>query len=124
MPFVTALEAFKPYSIIVSAAPETGGDERRTIVFSQATSRELSMLRLRLALVAVGLAACATFAAWLEITADLDNSRLEISQQMAERRAALLSAGTGEAGAKEAGDAGDRDRTRNPFHRRCRTTPI
>ena len=99
MPFVTALEGFKPYSIIVSAAPETGGDERRTIVFSQATSRELSMLRLRRALVAtpvaVGLAACAAFAAWLEVSADLENSRLEISRQMAERRAALLSAGAG-----------------------------
>src|SRR5271165_5813432 len=32
MPFVTALETFTPNSIVVSAAPVGGGDERRTIV--------------------------------------------------------------------------------------------
>src|SRR5271166_1233500 len=99
MPFVTALEAFKPYSIIVSAAPDAGRDERLTTVFSQATNRELSMLRLRrllvTALIVAGLAACAAFAAWLEVRANLEDSRLEISRQMAEGRAALLSAGTG-----------------------------
>src|SRR5271165_3948271 len=99
MPFVTALEAFKPYSIIVSAAPDAGRDERLTTVFSQATNRELSMLRLRRLLVTApivaGLAACAAFAAWLEVSANLEDSRLEISRQMAERRAALLSAGAG-----------------------------
>ena len=98
MPFVTGLEAFKPYSIIVSAAPDAGG-ERLTTVFSQATNRELSMLRVRRMLVAAptvaGLAACAAFAAWLEVSANLEDSRLEISRQMAERRAELLSAGAG-----------------------------
>src|SRR5271165_6475454 len=37
MPFVTALEAFKPNSIVVSAAPDAGSGERRTVVFSQET---------------------------------------------------------------------------------------
>ena len=47
MPFVTALEAFKPKAIVVSTAPDPGGDQGRTIVFSQETNRESSMQRLR-----------------------------------------------------------------------------
>ena len=97
MPFVTALEAFKPNAIVVSAAPN--GDERRTIVFSQETNRELSMRRLRRYLVAApaaaGLAAVAAFAAWIQVSADFEDLQLQISQRMAERRAALSSGGTG-----------------------------
>jgi general secretion pathway protein L len=98
MPFVTALEAFKPRSIVVSAASDAGGDEYRTIVFSQETNRELSMRRLRRFLVgapaAAGLTAVVAFAAWLQVGADLEDSRLQVSRQMAERRIALSSGRT------------------------------
>ena len=99
MPFVTALEAFKPKAIVVSTAPDPGGDQGRTIVFSQETDRESSMQRLRHFLVAApaaaGLAAVAAFAAWLQVGADLEDSRLQISRQMNERRAALSSESAG-----------------------------
>ncbi len=99
MPFVRALEAFKPKAIVVSTASDEGGDERRTIVFSQETNRESSMQRLRQFLTAApavaGLAAVAAFAAWLEVGADLEESRLQIFRQMNERRAALSSESAG-----------------------------
>ncbi|MBV8104982.1 MAG: PilN domain-containing protein [Hyphomicrobiales bacterium] len=99
MPFVTALETFKPNSIVVSTAPDGGGDERRTIVFSHEANRDLPMCRLRRLLVvapaAAGLAAVAAFAAWLQVSANLEDSRLQISRQMAERRAALSSGRNG-----------------------------
>ena len=99
MPFVTALEAFKPNSIVVSAAPDAGSGERRTVVFSQETNRELSMRRLRGSLVAapaaVALATVAAFAAWVQVSAGLEDSQLQISRQMAERRAALSSGRNG-----------------------------
>jgi general secretion pathway protein L len=99
IPFVTALEAFKPNSIVVSAAPEAGGDERRTIVFSHETNRDMSVRRLRRFLVAApalaGMAAVAAFAAWFQASADLEDTRLQVSRQMAERRAALLSGSGG-----------------------------
>jgi general secretion pathway protein L len=93
-PFVVALEALKPSSIIISAAPAVEG-ERRAIVFSQQTNGELLMGRLRRFLLAgpaaAGFAAVAAFAAWIFVGAELDASRLEVSHQMAERRVALLS---------------------------------
>ena len=46
MPFVTALGALKPNSIVVSAASAADEAQRRTIVFSQQSNRELSMQRL------------------------------------------------------------------------------
>jgi general secretion pathway protein L len=99
MPFVRALEAFKPKAIVVSTASDAGGDERRTIVFSQETNRDSSMHRLRRFLVAApaaaGLAAAAAFTAWLQVGADLEDSRLQISRQMNERRAALSSESAG-----------------------------
>ncbi len=98
MPFVTALEAWKPDSIVVSAAATDSAEEekqRRTVVFSQQTNRELAMRRLRRLLVAApaaaGLAAVVAFAAWIYVGANLEASRLQVSRQMAERRAALLS---------------------------------
>ncbi|RBP04663.1 general secretion pathway protein L [Roseiarcus fermentans] len=94
-PFVVALGAFKPSSIVVSAAAEAGTDERRTIVFSQEADRELSMRRLRRVLAAApvlaGLAALAAFAARLQVGADLEDTQLQVSRHMAERRAALSS---------------------------------
>jgi len=99
MPFVTALEAFRPNSIVVSAASEAGGDQRGTTVFSQETNRELSMRRLRRLLMAApaaaGLAAIAAFAAWLQVGGDLEDSRAQISRQMNERRAALSNESAG-----------------------------
>jgi general secretion pathway protein L len=99
MPFVTALEAFKPKSIVVSTAPDAGSAEGRTIVFSQESNRELSMQRLRRFLVAApaaaGLVAAAAFVAWLQAGADLEDSRRQVSRQMAERRVALSSRSTG-----------------------------
>src|ERR1700727_2448808 len=99
MPFVTALEAFRPNSIVVSTASEAGGDERGTTVFSLETNRELSMQRLRRFLMAApaaaGLMAIAAFAAWLQVGADLEDSRLQISRQMNERGAALSRETTG-----------------------------
>ena len=57
------------------------------------------MQRLRHFLVAApaaaGLAAVAAFAAWLQVGADLEDSRLQISRQMNERRAALSSESAG-----------------------------
>jgi general secretion pathway protein L len=97
MPFVTALEELKPSSIVVSAASDAGDGEaqRRTLVFSQQTNRELSMRRVRGFLVAApaaaGFAALAAFTAWILVGADLEASRLQISRQMADRRVALLS---------------------------------
>ncbi len=101
IPFVTALEALKPSSIVVSAASNGAGDEaqRRTIVFSQQSNRELSMQRVRRFLIAApaaaGFAALAAFAAWIFVGADLEASRQQISRQMAERRVALLSGRAG-----------------------------
>ncbi len=101
MPFVTALEAWKPDSIVVSAAPDPAAEERqrRTVVFSQQTNRELATRRLRRFLVAAptaaGLAAVVAFAAWVHVGADLEASQLQVSRQMAERRAALLSGRAG-----------------------------
>jgi general secretion pathway protein L len=97
MPFVTALEALKPNSIVVSAASDGAEAEmqRRTVVFSQQSDREYSLRRVRRFLVAAaaaaGLVAFAAFAAWVHVGADLEASRLEVSKQMAERRVALLS---------------------------------
>src|SRR5271165_569681 len=99
VPFVTALEAFKPNSIVVSAAPDAGGGERRTIVFSQETNRELTIVRLRRFLVAApAVAALATVAAlvvWVQVSAGLEDSQLQISRQMAEQHAALSSGRSG-----------------------------
>jgi general secretion pathway protein L len=101
MPFVTALETVKPHSVAVSAAPDAAG-KGRTVVFSQQTNLEMSMRRLRRSLIAaptaVGLVAAAALAAWIFVGADLGESRLQISRQMAERRVALLS---GRPGASE-----------------------
>ena len=93
MPFVLAIEAFKPGSILVSVASEDGGDDRRTIVFSRSTHRDATLRRLRRILVAapaaMGLAALSSFAAWVEVTGYLDKSQLQVSRRMAERRAEL-----------------------------------
>ena len=97
MPFVTALEALKPGSIVVSAGSDDAGGKAPSpiVVFSRDTNRELSTRRLRgllvAALASAGLAAVAALAAWIFIGADLDASRLQVSRQVAERRAALLS---------------------------------
>lgn len=97
MPFVTALEALKPDSIVVSAAPDGASDAAgpRTIVFSQQTNRERSMRRARRGLVAAsavaGFAALAAFAAWIFVGASLEASQLQVSRELAERRVALLS---------------------------------
>jgi general secretion pathway protein L len=97
MPFVTALEALKPSSIVVSAASDGADDEaqRRTVVFAQQSNRESSMRRVRGFLVAgpaaAGIVALGAFAAWLFVGANLDEARDRISRQMAERRVALLS---------------------------------
>ncbi len=96
MPFVTALEALKPNSIIVSAASDGANNEKAmTIVYSQQTHRERSMRRTRRFLIAApaaaGIAAVAAFATWMFVGADLEASRLRVSRQMAERRVALLS---------------------------------
>ena len=97
MPFVTALEALKPNSILVSAAQDEASDAQpqRTVVFSQQTDRELALRRVRLCLIAapavMGFAAAAALAAWIFVGADLEASRLRVSQQLAERRVALLS---------------------------------
>ncbi len=97
MPFVTALEALKPGSIVVSAGPDdaSGKAPSPIIVFSRETNRELSIRRLRRFLVAApalaGCAAVAALAAWIFIGADLEASRLQVSRQVAERRVALLS---------------------------------
>jgi general secretion pathway protein L len=93
MPFIAALETLKPNSIIVSAASDGAG--ARTIVYSQQTHRELSMRRMRRFLIAApaaaGITAIAAFATWIFVGADLEASRTQVSQQMAERRVALLS---------------------------------
>jgi general secretion pathway protein L len=97
MPFVTALEALKPGSIIVSAGPDEadGKAPNPIIVYSRQTDRELSVRRLRRFLVAApalaGCAAIAALAAWIFVGADLEASRLQVSRQVAERRVALLS---------------------------------
>jgi general secretion pathway protein L len=97
MPFVTAMEALKPNAVLISAGPEIASDEgeRQTIVFSQQTNRELSMRRLRRFLVGApavaGLVAIAAFAAWMIVGADVEDSRVLVSRQLAERRVALLS---------------------------------
>jgi general secretion pathway protein L len=97
MPFVTALEALKPGSIVVSAASDdTSDNERsRTNVFSQQTNRELAMRRVRRLIVAAplaaGFAAAAAFAGWVFVGANLEASRFQFSRQLAERRVALLS---------------------------------
>jgi general secretion pathway protein L len=97
MPFVTAAGTLKPNSIVVSAASDVAADEaqRRTIVFSQQSNRELSMQRVRRILVAApavaGFVALAAFTVWVFVGADLEASRLQVSRQMAERRVALLS---------------------------------
>lgn len=97
MPFVTALEAFKPNSIVISAAAED--DDSRTIVFSRDINREWSLPNVRRVVVATpaaaGIAVIVAFAALAFVSADVENSGLQISQQMAERRAALVSAGAG-----------------------------
>jgi general secretion pathway protein L len=84
---------------VVSATSDPASDERRTIVFSQETNRELSVRRLRRLLFAApamaALAAVAAFAAWLQASAELEDTRLRISRQMAERSAALLSGSGG-----------------------------
>jgi general secretion pathway protein L len=96
LPFIAALETLKPNSIIVSAASDGADDEKaRTIVYSQQTHRELSMRRMRRFLIAApaaaGITAVAAFATWIFVGADLEASRTQVSQQMAERRVALLS---------------------------------
>ena len=97
MPYVTALEALKPGSIVVSAGPDDAGGKAPSpiIVFSRETNRELSTRRLRgllvAALASAGSAAVAALAAWIFIGANLEASRLQVSRQVAERRAALLS---------------------------------
>jgi general secretion pathway protein L len=96
-PFVTALEAQKPSSILVSAASDEAVDQAkgRTIVYSEQTSRELSMRRLRQFLIATlaaaALAAAGALATWIFVGADLEASRLQVTRQIAERRVALLS---------------------------------
>jgi general secretion pathway protein L len=95
MAFIVALETLKPNSIIVSAASDDPDGEARTIVYSQQTHRELSMRRMRRFLIAApaaaGITAVAAFATWIFVGADLEASRARVSQQMAERRVALLS---------------------------------
>ena len=96
MPFIAALETLNPNSIIVSAASDVTDDEKaRTIVYSQQTHRERSMRRTRRILIvapaAAGITAVAAFATWIFVGADLETSRAQVSQQMAERRVALLS---------------------------------
>jgi general secretion pathway protein L len=97
MPYVTALEALKPGSIVVSAGPDDAGGKALSpiIVFSREANRELSTRRVRgllvAALASAGSAAAAALAAWIFIGANLEASRLQVSRQVAERRAALLS---------------------------------
>jgi general secretion pathway protein L len=97
MPFVTALEALKPDSIVVSTAADdaSGEGQARTIVFSQQTNRELSMRRVRRFLVAAptiaGCAAFIAFAGWIYVGPGLEASQVQVSRELAERRVALVS---------------------------------
>ena len=107
IPLVSALELLAPDSIVVSAAPEPGGEKTRNriVVFSQQSKRERRMRRMRQILVAApvlaGLAALAATAAWFYVGADLEAARLQVSRQIAERRVALLS-GRGSVGEEAA----------------------
>lgn len=93
MPFLDALEALRPNAILISASSEAEDNGGRTIVFSKDTNRETSSMRMRRVLAAapaaVGLAAILAFAASSYVSAELEDSQLRISKQIAERRAAL-----------------------------------
>ena len=97
MPFVSAVESFRPHSIIVSAAPDaTSPHPRARIeVLKQQPMRENQMRRLRQILATApalaGVSLIAAIATWVFIGSDLQESRLRIAKQVAERRVALLS---------------------------------
>src|SRR5579862_4346941 len=97
MPFVSALEQMQPDSIVVSTAPEAAPEEppRRIVVFAQQTNRERRMLRMRLLFVAapaaIGFVAVAALLASVYVATELEASRLQVSQRLAERKSALSS---------------------------------
>jgi general secretion pathway protein L len=98
-PLVAALELFEPDSIVVSTASDPSNEKAqpRIIVFKQQANRQRRMRGIKRFLfaapVVTGLAAVAALSAWVYVDADLEATQLEVSRQLAGRRAALHSGG-------------------------------
>lgn len=90
-PFIAAAEALKPASVVVSATLEGAGEPAPIVVHTQQANRQRRLRRARRILVAAlalgGAAAAASVAIWIVVSGDVESSRLEIAQRMAERRA-------------------------------------